>query len=160
MYRNFKQMIWLKTGTIYQLSEKNTRPSPALKTMPFFVEPEKRKICMLVELEYDRQESTGLISPHTPPWSSFILWCLVCFKIYACILFVFVYFYGVLWRRLKTTWHKYRTVYFYLFSDIYHGIVSEFWQFSEKFWIEVVFQKNTEQKILTSTEQQNGGKNI
>ena len=33
-------------------------------------------------------------------------------------------------------------------------------QFSKKFWIEVVVQKNTEQKILMSTEQQNGGKNI
>ena len=50
--------------------------------------------------------------------------------------------------------------YFYLFSDIYHGIVSEFWQFSEKFWIEVVLQKNTEPKISMTTEQQNGGKKI
>ena len=35
--------------------------------MPFFVKPEKRKICMVLELEYDRQESTSLIGPHTPP---------------------------------------------------------------------------------------------
>ena len=31
--------------------------------MPFFVKPEKRKICMVLELEYDQQESTSLIGP-------------------------------------------------------------------------------------------------
>ena len=52
-----------------------------------------------------------------------------------------------------------RAVYFHLFSYIYHGKFLNL-QFSKKFWIEVVVQKNTEQKILMSTEQQNGGKNI
>ena len=80
----FQQMIWFKTGTIYQLSKEHQTKS-SLQTMPFFVKPEKRKICMVLKLEYDWQESTSLIGPRTPPESSFILWCLVCFKIPICM---------------------------------------------------------------------------
>ena len=57
---------------MHQLSRDNQTKSN-LQSMPFFVKPEKRKTCMVLELEYDQQESTSLIGPHTPPPGSLFI---------------------------------------------------------------------------------------